>query len=229
MSISLSPASVCRFLAGGTSFVPAVRRIKTRSKNDGSASALVGSAGQHVAVVALNFAKTPRCGFRPPPFGFAKLQSAHMDGSGAENAESKAAEHAAVYDKDDVNKFWGALGNDGRLAEQEFLKEDLIFPLMYGGALALSLGWVLSMSGLSWSPWLIVLPVVIGVVGDWAENLIQLEQLQRYIDKGKDGLDPGAILRSSIATDVKLAGVLLSSLLLLALVAIFLKRNVVVY
>lgn len=121
------------------------------------------------------------------------------------------------YRVPDVDYFWGALGKDGRLAEQRFLKEDLIFPMMYGGALALSLGWLLSLSGLSWHPWLVVLPVLIAMGGDWVENSIQLRQLQRYIDAGRAGLDARAILSSSIATDLKLSGIVIADALLLAL------------
>jgi len=35
------------------------------------------------------------------------------------------------------------------------------------------------------------LPVLLGMIGDWIENVIQLGQLQRYIDSGKSALDPG--------------------------------------
>ena len=48
----------------------------------------------------------------------------------------------------------------------------------------LSLGWMLWKSELSWSPWIVMLPVVLGLIGDWIQNVIPLDQLQRYINAG---------------------------------------------
>jgi hypothetical protein len=129
------------------------------------------------------------------------------------------------YDVNRVDYFWGALGKSGQLAEQRFLEEDLTFPLIYGGALMLSLGWMLWKSELSWSPWLVMLPVVLGMIGDWIENVIQLDQLQRYINAGKNGLDAGAIFRSSLATDIKLAGIASADVLLIVLAIAFVLRT----
>jgi hypothetical protein len=162
-------------------------------------------------------------------FAFGKLQSVHSGRDAAlRNLNPKDAKPLNTrlhYGVDDVDYFWNALGKDGRLAEQRFLKEDLIFPLMYGGALMLGLGWMLSMSGRAWSPWLVALPVLAGMVGDWFENVIQLGQLQRYIDAGRQGLDTGAIFRSSLATDVKLAGIASADVVLAALFLIVLWRT----
>lgn len=162
-------------------------------------------------------------------FAFASRQAAH---SGRDIAlknvsptDAKPLNTRLHYDVNDVDYFWGALGKDGRLAEQRFLKEDLTFPLFYGGALMLSLGWLLWKGGLSWSPWLVMLPVLLGMIGDWIENVIQLGQLQRYIDSGKSALDPAAILRSSLATDLKLVGIAASDVLLIALAVAFVWRT----
>ena len=160
--------------------------------------------------------------------GVATLQSAH---SGRDQALKSATPQNPTplnmrlyYDNDVVDSFWGALGKSGRVAEQRFLEEDLVFPTLYGGAIAGSLLWLLPVTGLSWRPWLVVSPLVVGVMGDWTENLIQLEQLRRYGALGKNGLDASAIRLSSLATDLKLAGVTLSGVLLLVLVAAFLRR-----
>jgi hypothetical protein len=140
---------------------------------------------------------------------FAARQSAHSGRDVAlthvNPADAKPLNTRLHYTVNDVDYFWRALGKDGRLAEQRFLKEDLTFPLIYGGALMLSLRWLLWATELSWSPWLVMLPILLGMIGDWIENTIQLDQLRHYIDAGRKGLDPAAILRSSLATDLKLA------------------------
>jgi hypothetical protein len=119
------------------------------------------------------------------------------------------------YTASDAEKFWGKLGPDGQVAERRFLEEDLTFPTFYGGALVLSLLSLLSLTGRPWKRWLLVLPVAIGVAGDWIENLTQLNQLHVFMAGGS--LDPDAIAKSSVATDAKLAGVILATLLLIAL------------
>jgi len=151
----------------------------------------------------------------------AKLQSSHSGRDAALAAANLSSRDTLNmrwhYDTADVDRFWGRLGSSGRVAEQRFLEEDLIFPTFYGGALALSLYWMLSMARLSWKRWLVLLPVVIGVVGDWTENLTQLDQLRNYIANGINGLDADAIFRSSLATDAKLSGVIVADILLLVL------------
>ena len=162
-------------------------------------------------------------------FAFAARQSAHSGRdvalSHVNPADAKPLNMRLRYDVNDVDSFWKALGKDGQLAEQRFLREDLTFPLIYGGALMLSLGWLLWESELGWSAWLVMLPVLLGMAGDWIENTIQLDQLQRYIDAGKPGLDAGAIVRSSLATDMKLVGIAAGGFLLIALAAAFICRT----
>jgi hypothetical protein len=107
------------------------------------------------------------------------------------------------YAVDDVDDFWRALGADGLIAERRFLEFDLIFPALYGGALTASLLW-LALEGRSWLAIVGLALVVVGVVADWAENLIQLEQLRLYSRLGRPGLQPQAVRSASAATAVKL-------------------------
>jgi hypothetical protein len=126
------------------------------------------------------------------------------------------------YTMSDAEMFWRRLGPDGQVAERRFLEEDLTFPTFYGGALVLSLLSMLSLTGRPWKRWLLVLPVAIGVAGDWIENLTQLNQLHVFMAGGS--LDPDAIAKSSVATDAKLAGIILATLLLIALSWIALRK-----
>ena len=126
------------------------------------------------------------------------------------------------YTPKDVETFWGRLGHDGMGAERRFLEEDLTFPTFYGGAFVLSLLSLLTLAGRTWSRWVLVLPVAIGVAGDWIENLTQLNQLHVFMAGGP--LNSDAIARSSVATDAKLAGVIVSTLLLIALSRIAQQR-----
>jgi len=119
------------------------------------------------------------------------------------------------YTTSDVETFWGTLGSDGQVAERRFLEEDLTFPTFYGGALLVSLLSLLSLTRRPWNRWLLVLPVVIGVAGDWIENLTQLNQLHVFMAGGP--LNADAIALSSAATDAKLAGVIAATLLVIAL------------
>jgi hypothetical protein len=129
------------------------------------------------------------------------------------------------YNADDAAKFWGSLADPGPSAEQTYLKLDLLFPFLYGGALMISLLWLLSASGVGWPRSSVVLPVIIAMLGDWTENLIQLEQLPRFVTSGRSGLDDGAILFSSVATDIKLGGIIVASGLALWLAGIVLTHS----
>ena len=127
------------------------------------------------------------------------------------------------YNVDDVDRFWGALGANGLTAEQRFLKADLLFPTIYGGALAASLWWLCRLIG--WSVTIPLAAVTIGAVADWTENLVQLELLRRYAQTGRAGLDPHTVQIASVATLVKLAGVSAAFLLLLILAVLAIARR----
>ena len=147
-------------------------------------------------------------------------------GGGAWIASAVSGRHAVVeqqplnqrpgYDTKDVAQYWGALDSSGLRAEQRFLELDLVFPTLYGLALAVSL---LTISAMLRSPihtaWLIA-PVVVTVVADWIENLVQLDQLRNFIESGEKGLSAGWIHLSSTVTIVKLLFGVISFLVLFA-------------
>ena len=127
------------------------------------------------------------------------------------------------YRVDDVAEFWGALGPAGDVAEQRFLKYDLVFPLAYGGTLAASLLWLGRQAGLPGTV-LLVAPVVVGVISDWTENVVQLQQIQLYTAKGRQALQRRAVRIASIATAVKL-GSLCTAYMTLVGLGLFLIRK----
>ena len=127
------------------------------------------------------------------------------------------------YDTKAVDGYWGALDTPGHRAEQRFLELDLVFPTLYGTALAVSLLTASAMLGgpvpVAW----VVAPVVVTVVADWVENLVQLDQLRNHIESGEKGLVTRWIRVASTATIVKLLFVSISSLALLALLLMLLR------
>ncbi len=112
------------------------------------------------------------------------------------------------YSKDRVEQYWGEArakqGERGLHREMRFLEVDLIFPFVYGAGLAASLliGWVLI--GRPFAPGWCLLPVGVVMLADWAENLIQIEQLKHFLE-GR-GLIEASINVASAATRIKLAG-----------------------
>lgn len=68
-----------------------------------------------------------------------------------------------------------------------------------------------------------MLPVVVGMIGDWTENLMQLDQLPRLITRS--GIGEVAIALSSPATDIKLGGIAVASVLALWLAGLVLVHS----
>lgn len=128
------------------------------------------------------------------------------------------------YDTEAVHRYWGALDTPARRAEQRFLELDLVFPVFYGTALAVSLMIASAMLGGPVHPVWLIVPVVLTVVADWVENLVHLDQLRNYIGAGKDGLVAGWIQVASTATIVKLLFFAISSLGLAALLITLVLR-----
>ena len=133
--------------------------------------------------------------------------------------DRKPLDQRLGYDAGAVARYWGAL-DGARAAEQHFLEVDLVFPFLYGGALAASLLLAWSMLGRPFSPAWIMAPVAITVLADWTENLVQLAQLRRYCSA--QPLQAGWIRVASAATSLKLSFFGASSLFLLTLVVIVL-------
>ncbi|MBC7773408.1 MAG: hypothetical protein H7210_13005, partial [Pyrinomonadaceae bacterium] len=135
------------------------------------------------------------------------------------------------YDAKSVSGYWGALESAERSAEQRFLKLDLLFPVFYGGALAFSLVTASAMLGKPAHAGWVIAPVVVTVVADWVENLVQLNQLRNYIERGEEGLVAGWIKLASTATIVKLiffsiSGLTLVTLLTLVVIKIMSTKSV---
>jgi hypothetical protein len=121
------------------------------------------------------------------------------------------------YDRDAVAAHWSQIGGDTLSNEQRFLELDLVFPLVYGGAFAISLLTLWIAGGRRFSvAWLIAI-VGLTIVSDWTENLVQLAQLRRYMQSGADALDPGWIGVASVATVLKLTFFSVCSVAVLAL------------
>jgi hypothetical protein len=127
------------------------------------------------------------------------------------------------YDLDAVSRHWGALDLD---TERRALEIDLIFPFLYGGALATALLLAWAALDRPFHPVWLILPIAITVVADWAENLVQLSQLRLFNSIRKVGLQFGWIRIASAATTTKLVFYSCSSLLLIGLVAWIVVRGV---
>ena len=70
------------------------------------------------------------------------------------------------YDTEAVDRYWGALDPPARRAEQRFLELDLVFPVFYGTALAVSLLIASAMLGGPVHPVWLIVPVVLTVGAD---------------------------------------------------------------
>ena len=100
---------------------------------------------------------------------------------------------------------------------------DLVFPTLYGTALAVSLVTASAMLGSPVHVAWVVAPVVVTVLADWVENLVQLDQLRNYIESGETGLVARWIHVASTATIIKLLFFSISSLALLVLLYMLLR------
>jgi hypothetical protein len=143
----------------------------------------------------------------------------------AKAEDQKPLNQRAWYDLADADRHWGALDSETRAAEQLFLELDLVFPFLYGAALATSLLLAWAALGRDFSPLWTVAPVIITVVADWTENLVQLGQLRAYARAGREALAAGWIQVASAATLVKLAFFGISSVLLVVLVGLIVARS----
>lgn len=85
------------------------------------------------------------------------------------------------YDTNAAKGYWDWLTCVERQAEKTFLTKDVLFPFVYGGALAASLWWVWATVGRPFNPAWIVAPLAMILTADWIEHLIQLAQLRHYV------------------------------------------------
>lgn len=122
------------------------------------------------------------------------------------------------YTPADVAQQWG---KHSYKTERQFLLYDLAFPLFYGGALCLALWLAWSDLGRPFAPAWLLAPVLLGMLADWVENLIHLDQLGRYAQHGPTALSSGWIQLASWATSLKLV-LVCTGFLLLAVLSLWL-------
>jgi hypothetical protein len=120
------------------------------------------------------------------------------------------------YDLAVVERHWGGLDETARASEKRFLELDLVFPFLYGAALAASLLMAWASLGRPFNAAWLITSVAITLIADWTENLVQLSQLRRYVNG--IALESGWIQIASIATILKLSFFVCSSGILIALV-----------
>lgn len=120
------------------------------------------------------------------------------------------------YDGAEVQAYWGWLGPEGQLAERRFLELDLVFPLLYGGAILIALLRFWDWLGRPFAPLWLLAPVAMTLVADWTENLLQWQQLRLLLS---EPVQAKWIALASLATTIKMISFALSCLLLLALAA----------
>lgn len=129
------------------------------------------------------------------------------------------------YGAHEAAEVWTVISDTqgGLASERAFLRLDLLFPLLYGGALALSIMAVLYALGAPSIWWLT--PVVVAAIADWTENTIHLRQLNVF-DGSASSLDAGLMTIAGYATPLKLICVALS-LMLIPLLPWILRARVV--
>lgn len=170
--------------------------------------ARAGIGGRPALVLALSLLLVPVCVITSS----AALMKSCSDYAEVERqlAASGDSPHARAlyarvggYSTDEVAAHWGLLDRAGRAIERRFERADLVYPLCYGGMLAVAIlaGW--RRAGLTVTPLVAVAPVVTAVLADWTENLVQLRQLDVFEHAGAVALDPGWISLASAATSLK--------------------------
>ncbi|SDL76048.1 hypothetical protein SAMN05660860_01213 [Geoalkalibacter ferrihydriticus] len=119
------------------------------------------------------------------------------------------------YNAEQAQAYWAWLGAEGQLAELRFLEVDLVFPLVYGGALLVSLfliwGWLGRPFRLAW----LLAPLAVTVIADWTENLVHWHQLHRVLRQ--EPVQDFWMHMASLATTTKMLCFTLSATLLVAL------------
>jgi hypothetical protein len=121
----------------------------------------------------------------------------------AEPADRTPLYRRLTYDIDAVKRHWGALDSGALHSERRFLQLDLVFPFLYGAALTFSMMMAWEALGRRFNLAWVLTPVFIMMLADWAENLLQLRQLDYYLKGGDTLLQAGWIRVASIATLVK--------------------------
>ena len=85
------------------------------------------------------------------------------------------------YRLEGAKKCWPWRKGAGCRAGEKFFTLGLLLSLIYGGLLAVSLGWVWLEVGRPFHPAWIGAPLAIILTADWTEQLIQVAQLRHYL------------------------------------------------
>ena len=132
----------------------------------------------------------------------------------------------AGYNSQDAKEYWDALNQAEVLpVESRLLKLDLIFPILYGGALLTSIlaAWSALGRPQYWN--LAVIPVWLAILADWTENSVLLYLLRSYISNRSASLHSGLVQIASTATLLKFIFIGLSVVALFSLVGKFLRNG----
>jgi len=136
-----------------------------------------------------------------------------------EDADPRLNTRLQGYGTGEVEARWNEIASaqepGGLDREKKALTLDLVFPFVYGGALAVSLllGWALT--GRCFSPGWCLLPVGIAMVADWVENTVLLGQLKLFAAGGS--LRKPSIALASAATQIKLLALFICGVFVVAL------------
>jgi hypothetical protein len=128
------------------------------------------------------------------------------------------------YSTAELEQQWKVLDREMLANERRFLRMDLVFPLLYGGALLVSLLGIRRL-GVS-TPSVMVFVGCVGatMIADWVENVSLLQQLARF--ERELPLVAGAVRVASTATIIKLGGFSVAYLLVLyAFLATMMRRS----
>lgn len=127
------------------------------------------------------------------------------------------------YNAAEAKTYWDALRDEGRKAEIRLLQFDLLFPLLYGAALAFSVMTLWSALDIRTSMAWFLVPVIAAVITDWIETAILLQQVKNFDSTGT--FDAGQIQVASIATIAKSISIALSALLIISFAVMLLSRD----
>jgi hypothetical protein len=131
------------------------------------------------------------------------------------------------YTRADAEAYWAQMTDtEARATERRYLRIDLCFPLIYGGAtiaacLLVLYRWVpdSTLNRIVMDASVVTIAVALTTMfADWTENLTQLAQFARFTES--QALDASSIARTSRATQVKLIGVGLAAVMIIFIEAL---------
>src|SRR5712692_3207248 len=102
------------------------------------------------------------------------------------------------YDADNAQTHWSTFDDRALRAEQRFLELDLVYPFLYGSALAFSLVIAWTSLGRPFNSLWLAAPLLIMVLADWTENLAQLHEMKRFMANRATALNADWIRVASV-------------------------------